>query len=59
MKLIKAHYMMQHYIAKAVAPILKRTGYRFSKAWRGNWVVNHVEANLMADGYEIKPLKFA
>lgn len=53
----KLHYTMQHTIAKAVAPVLRVTGYRFSKAWRGNWIVNHVEANMMADGFDVKPLK--
>lgn len=53
----KAHYMAQHYVAKMVAPVLKLTGYRFGKAWRGNWIVNHVEANMMADGFVVEMVK--
>lgn len=58
MTLIKAHYLVQHTVAFLVAPVLRLTGYRFSKAWRGNPLVAHVEANLRADGYPVKRLKF-
>lgn len=49
--LYKAHYMFQYYVAAAVAPVLRVTGWRFGKAWRGNWIVNHVEANMRAEGW--------
>jgi len=50
------HYKLQRLVALAVAPILRATGYRFGKAWRGNWIVNHIEANLEADGIKTQPI---
>jgi hypothetical protein len=40
-------------IKNASAPVMRLTGFRFSKAWRGNTLIDHVAANLLADG--IKP----
>lgn len=54
--MLKLHYRAQFYIAAAVAPILRITGYRFGKAWRGNWIVNHVEANMRADRFAVARL---
>jgi len=33
-------------------------GFRFSKAWRGNRVISHVEANLLADGIKPERIRF-
>jgi hypothetical protein len=50
MNTARALWKMQRGVAHLVAPVTKRTGYRFSKAWRGNGVVDHIAANLLADG---------
>lgn len=50
---LRIHYELMRLTAHIAAPILRVTGFRFSKAWRGNKLINHVEANLLADG--IKP----
>jgi hypothetical protein len=55
--LSKLHYEMQHLVARISAPVLRQTGYRFSKNWRGNPLINHVEANSMADGIAAKDVK--
>lgn len=47
---MKAHYYIKRTAAYAVAPILRITGLRFSKAWRGNPIIDHVAANILADG---------
>lgn len=59
MKLIQAHYQFQRAMARLAVPLMRLTGFRFSKAWRGNGVINHVEANMMADGFAVPALKFA
>ena len=46
-------YYFKRITAYAVSPILRVTGYRFSKAWRGNPIVDHVAANILAEG--VKP----
>ncbi len=49
-------YELQRAAAHIVAPVMKLTGLRFSKASRGTWVcvlIDRVAANLLADG--IKP----
>jgi len=59
MSLIKAQYLFGRATARMVAPILRITGYRFTKAVRGQWVIDHVAANLLADGIEPGVVKFA
>lgn len=49
----RAHDALKYAAAVIAAPIMKRTGFRFSKAWRGNPFIAHVTANLLADG--VKP----
>lgn len=51
--MLKIHYQFMRAMAYIAAPIMRKTGFRFSKAWRGNKLINHVEANMLADG--IKP----
>lgn len=46
----KTIWKLQRAAAHLVAPILRATGYRFGKAWRGNGVIDHVAANQIADG---------
>jgi hypothetical protein len=58
MKLIKAQYHFQCAMAIVAAPLMRLTGFRFSKAWRGNPIINHVEANLMADGFDVPAIRF-
>jgi hypothetical protein len=57
MNLIRLHYAMQRAAAHVSAPVMRATGFRFSKASRDNRIVNalicRVSANLLADG--IKP----
>lgn len=55
--LTRLHYEMQHLASRLAAPIMRRTGYRFGKDWRGNRWINHVEANCMADGIPAKAVK--
>lgn len=55
--LTKLHYEVQHLAARAAAPFLRRSGYRFSTNWRGNPWINHVEANCIADGTPAKEVK--
>lgn len=59
MTAIKAQYLFGRATARLVAPILRVTGYRFSKAMRGQWGIDHVAANLLADGIEPGVMKFA
>lgn len=58
MKLTKVHYQIMRTTARLAVPLMRLTGFRFSKAWRGNLFINHVEANLMADGFEVPALRF-
>lgn len=51
--MLRIHYLAMHLAARLASPVMRLTGFRFSKAWRGNRIINHVEANLLADG--IKP----
>jgi hypothetical protein len=53
-----AQYLVQTLLALIAAPVLRVTGYRFSKAWRGNGVINHVAANLWADGEPVVRVRF-
>jgi hypothetical protein len=46
----KTAWQLQRGVAHVVAPLLKLTGWRFSKTWRGNRVVDHIAANILADG---------
>jgi len=59
----KAQYIFAHNVAKAIAPIMKSTGFRFSKKSRDskliNFLVNRVEANMMADGFDVQPMNVA
>lgn len=50
MNTARALWKMQRGVAHLAAPVMKRTGFRFSKAWRGNGVVDHIAANNLADG---------
>ncbi len=56
--MIKIHYLFMHAMARIAAPIMRKTGFRFSKAWRGNKLINHVEANMLADGMKPNRLRF-
>ena len=47
---IEAQYHIGRLTAWLVFPVLKGTGWRFSKSWRGCWWLDHVAANLRADG---------
>lgn len=58
MKLIKAHYQVRRAVAIVAVPLMRVTGFRFSKAWRGNPIINHIEANLMADGIDVPAIQF-
>lgn len=58
MSMIKAQYYIGRASAHLIAPILRVTGYRFGKAWRGQWIVDHVAANLLADGITPGVMKF-
>jgi len=51
-------YYLQMFVAFLAVPVLKLTGYRFSKAWRGNPIIAHVQANMMADGVMPARMKF-
>lgn len=57
MKLLQLHYAFQRAAAHVAAPVMRATGFRFSKASRDSRVINalicRVSANLLADG--IKP----
>jgi hypothetical protein len=55
---IKTQYYIGRTTAHLVTPILRITGYRFGKAWRGQWIVDHVAANLLADGITPDAAKF-
>lgn len=49
-------YEFQRAVAHLAAPVMRLTGFRFSKASRGHWInkfICRVSANLLADG--IKP----
>lgn len=59
MQLIQAQYLFGRTMAHLAVPLMRATGFRFSKAWRGNGFINHVEANLMADGFDVPAIKFA
>lgn len=50
MNTAKMVWQVQRGVAHLVAPALKATGFRFSKAWRGNRIVDHIAANNIADG---------
>lgn len=51
-------YWLQTAAAALCVPVLRLTGWRFSRAWRGNWIVHHVAANLWADGYPVSICRF-
>jgi hypothetical protein len=57
MNLFKLQCHLQRGAAYLVAPVLRVTGLRFSKAWRGNGVVDHIAANVLADGGTPFPLR--
>lgn len=52
------HYWLQMALAAVSVPFLRLFNLRFSKAWRGNWFVSHVHANMWADGYPTGYMKF-
>jgi hypothetical protein len=56
MNLIQIHYALQRAAAHAAAPIMRATGFRFSKASRDSRLINalicRVSANLLADGIQ-------
>jgi hypothetical protein len=56
MNLIRFHYAMQRAGAHVAAPIMRATGFRFSKASRNSRVINalicRVSANMLADGIQ-------
>ncbi|NPT36229.1 hypothetical protein [Paraburkholderia xenovorans] len=62
MKLISSHYKLQRAAAHLAAPIMRITGFRFSKASRDNRILNavicRVSANLLAEGIKPDRLKF-
>jgi hypothetical protein len=41
----RIHYEFMRLTARIAAPIMRITGFRFSKAWRGNRLINHGKAN--------------
>lgn len=51
-------YWSQTIAAVVIAPVLRFTGLRFAKSCRGNWFVNHVHANMLADGFRPGFCKF-
>lgn len=54
----KVHYTFMRFTARMAAPMMRLTGFRFSKAWRGNKFINHVDANSWADGIEPDRMRF-
>jgi hypothetical protein len=52
--LLRLHYKFQRATAHIAAPVMRVTGFRFSKASRDSRVINalicRVSANLLADG---------
>jgi len=56
MSTLKITWHLQRGVAYLAAPVLRVTGLRFSKAWRGNGVVDHIAANVLADGGKPLPL---
>lgn len=54
MKLIQAHYLLQRAAAHVIAPVMRATGLRFTKASRDSRAINalvcRVSANMLADG---------
>jgi hypothetical protein len=62
MKLIQIHYVIQRSAARVAAPVMRATGFRFSKASRDNRLINaiicRVSANLLADGVKPGVMKF-
>jgi hypothetical protein len=56
--MIRIHYLFMHAMARIAVPIMRKTGYRFSKAWRGNKLINHIEANMLADGMKPDRVRF-
>jgi hypothetical protein len=58
---IRETRIAQHarYLAADICiPLMRLTGFRFSKAWRGNPVIEHVYANVKADGFKVQKLIF-
>lgn len=51
-------YWLQTAIALLCVPVMRRTGFRFSREWRGNWFVHHVAAHMWADGYSVGLCRF-
>ena len=56
--MIRIHYLFMHAMARIAAPLMRKTGYRFPKEWRGNKLINHVEANMLADGVKPDHVRF-
>ena len=58
----RLHYEQQRLVAHIAAPLMRWTGFRFSKNSRSNRLVNavicRVSANLLADGITPGRLKF-
>jgi hypothetical protein len=52
----KIHQHLKYIAADLFVPIMRVTGFRFTKAWRGNKVIEHVYANLKADGIPVEKL---
>lgn len=55
---LRLHYEMMRAAAHIAAPVMRLTGFRFSKAWRGNKIISHVEVNLLADGIKPDRIRF-
>lgn len=56
--ILRLHYELMRAAAHIAAPVMRVTGFRFSKAWRGNKIISHVEANLLADGIKPDRMRF-
>lgn len=52
------HYWLQTGIAWLCVPALRFSGFRFGKTWRSNRWINHVAANLWADGEPVVICRF-
>lgn len=51
-------YWLQTMAAYLIAPVMRATGFRFAKSSRGNAWVNHVAANMLAEGFRPGFVKF-
>jgi hypothetical protein len=56
--MLRIHYELMRAAARIAAPVMRVTGFRFSKDWRGTTFINHVEANLLADGIKPERVRF-